>query len=210
MNFFAAFQSEVFRPLVTLLIPGGLAISTWTVALAWTFPGFRQLISRNQTPAAWIILLIITAVGIVIEDVGSRLERQWDNEREESDSKHLENWYTYLRTAFLADPIGRGYIRTVLLRMKFELGLMIGLVIALFGAVPLIRLGVPFRGAVALVVFPISLAVWEYFEAKASHELLARVRQELVKEIRIISEKLPHTFTPATRDSVEPTESKSV
>ena len=36
-NFFSAFTSEVFRPLVTLLNPGAIAISTWFVGLVWQF-----------------------------------------------------------------------------------------------------------------------------------------------------------------------------
>lgn len=48
MNFFAAFQSEIFRPLVTLLIPGALAISSWLFALIWRFPGFKAAIMAHN------------------------------------------------------------------------------------------------------------------------------------------------------------------
>jgi hypothetical protein len=78
MNFFAAFQSEVFRPLVTILIPGGLALSSWMVAILWKFPAVKDLIGRNHTETAWILVLLMTAIGIMIEDWGARVESAWD------------------------------------------------------------------------------------------------------------------------------------
>jgi len=74
MNFFAAFQSEVFRPLVTLLIPGGLGISSWVLVLFWKYPNLHNLVSNNHTEAALILFFVTTAVGIIIEDLGSRFE----------------------------------------------------------------------------------------------------------------------------------------
>jgi hypothetical protein len=48
----------------------------------------------------------------------------WLNSRKEKrDGKQIANWYAYLRTAFGADPIGRRYIRALVLRLKFELGI---------------------------------------------------------------------------------------
>ena len=43
MNLFAAFQSEVFRPLVTLLIPGAFGVSSWVLVLLWKYPHLKEL-----------------------------------------------------------------------------------------------------------------------------------------------------------------------
>ena len=58
-NFFSAFTSEVFRPLVTLLIPGAIAISTWFVGLLWQFPELRSLVYGNHAEAGLVLARII-------------------------------------------------------------------------------------------------------------------------------------------------------
>jgi hypothetical protein len=62
-NFFSAFTSEVFRPLVTLLIPGAIAISTWFVGLLWHFAGLRALVYNNLTETGFIVFLAVTFAG---------------------------------------------------------------------------------------------------------------------------------------------------
>src|SRR6185503_16567252 len=79
MNFFAAFQSEVFRPLVTLLIPGALAISSWLVALCLRFPSLKAAIAAHSAESYVILFLVVTAVGIIIEDFGAKIEIHFDD-----------------------------------------------------------------------------------------------------------------------------------
>jgi hypothetical protein len=71
----AVFQSEVFRPIVTLVVPGFFAISTFAI--------------------------------------GGGSER------------HREDGFDYLRLAFDEEPVGQRYIRTLVLRLKFELGMTV-------------------------------------------------------------------------------------
>ena len=186
MNFFSAFQSEVFRPLVTLLIPGALGISSWTIALLWKYPALKELITQNHTETAWVLVLIVTAVGVVIEDFGARIETAFDSAANKIHTDHLDNWYAYLRTSFVADPIGRRYVRSLVLRLKFELGTVFGSVLAAGGLVWLACLGMKGSTFVTLILFCFILAGWECFEAKATHGALANCRRELLKEIRVV------------------------
>jgi hypothetical protein len=188
MNFFSAFQSEVFKPLVTLLIPGGIAVSTWFVGLLWTHPKLLDLVSRNHTEAGWVLLLVIIGAGVVIEDWGSRVESHFDTKADKATgSAHTQNWFKYLRSAFVADPIGRRYIRTVVLRLKFELGMVFALAISAIGLAWLMFLGLSCRLGIILILLCLAFAAWELFEAKAGHELLAECREELLKKIRVVS-----------------------
>src|SRR5882672_3812996 len=122
-NFFSAFTSEVFRPLVTLLIPGASAISTWFVGLVWQFHDLQTLVHNNHAEVGLVLVLAMTFVGLVIEDMGARVETQWDARTDKRNGSHVDDWYAYLRTAFKADSIGRRYVRTLVLRLKFELGI---------------------------------------------------------------------------------------
>jgi len=191
LNFLSAFQSEVFRPLVTLLIPGALAISSWIVAILWKFPSLRQLSSQNQTPTVWLIVLLTIMVGIIIEDWGTRIETRWDKRADKkTKDEHTKNWCTYLRTSFIADPIGRRYARSIVLRLKFELGVFFASIISVLGLGWLLYLGMQCGVGLTMILLCSSLAAWEYKEAADTHKLLGTVRAELVKEIRIISEDI--------------------
>jgi hypothetical protein len=187
MNFLSAFQSEVFRPLVTLLIPGALATSSWAMVLVWKFPALQVLISRNHTETAWVLFLIITAAGIIIEDWGARVESALDRRaNKRTGGKHYENWYAYLRTAFIADPVGRGYTRSLVMRLKFELGVLFGSLLAGAGIGALLLLGMNRGAGIVLIFLSLGLSAWELKEVTDTHSVLATNRAELLKDIRII------------------------
>jgi hypothetical protein len=185
-NFFSAFTSEVFRPLVTLLIPGAIAISTWFVGFLWRFPDLRRLVSNNPGEAVLLLVLAMTFAGLTLEDMGARVETWLDTNKNKQDGKHLANWYAYLRTAFVADPIGRRYIRTLVLRLKFELGTVFAMSSAGTGVLWLWYLGLNctsvFVTELACVLFGAGL-LWE---AWSTHDTLAKNRANLLEEIRIV------------------------
>ncbi len=190
MNFFAAFQSEVFRPLVTLLIPGGLATSSWLVALCLRFPKLRVSIATHSAESYIILFLAVTATGIILEDLGAKIEIRFDNAaNKRSDDKFDNEWYAYLRTAFVCDPIGRGYLRTLVLRLKFQLGILLGSSVAGVGLLWLLWLGLPLCTGLVLLGMAIAIAAWHYRAAKEVHETLGKVRHELGQEIRIVGGK---------------------
>jgi hypothetical protein len=190
MNFFAAFQSEVFRPLVTLLIPGALAISSWLVALCWRFPKLREAIAAHSTESYLTLFLVVTAVGIIIEDFGAKIEICFDTEaNKKTDDKFDKEWFAYLATAFVADPIGRGYARTLVLRLKFQLGIMLASMVTGVGIGWLLWLGLPWSGAIIMWGIAAAMAKWHYHAAKDVHDALAKVRHELSGDIRIVGSK---------------------
>src|SRR5580692_12197042 len=104
-NFFAAFTSDVFRPLATLLIPGAIAVSTWFIALLWECPTLERLASGNRTETGTILFLIMVFAGMVCEDLGARWEVLLDHWADlRTNKEHDRNWWRYLQTAFKADP----------------------------------------------------------------------------------------------------------
>jgi hypothetical protein len=91
-NFFSAFTSEVFRPLVTLLTPGAIAISTWFVSLLWCFQDLRTLVYNNHAEVGLVLVLAMTFVGLVLEDMGARVETWMDSHRETQRGMQFDNW----------------------------------------------------------------------------------------------------------------------
>lgn len=185
-NFFSAFTSEVFRPLVTLLIPGAIAISTWFIALLWHFEGLRDLVYKNHGETGLVLLLAMICAGLVLEDIGAHVETFLDKRKDKADGKHSDNWNKYLRTAFKADPIGRRYIRALVLRLKFELGTAFAALNAGFGLVWLSYLGLGFRIVFVCGLLCALFAALLLIEACSTHQALADNRANLLGDIRII------------------------
>jgi hypothetical protein len=186
-NFFSAFTSEVFRPIVTLIIPGAIGISTWFVALLLDFPDVKDLVSRNHTESSLVLLLAMIFAGLVLEDAGARWEKLLDDRADKRTGRaHTTQWFEYLRTAYSAEPVGRRYLRTLVLRLKFELGTAFAMVSAGAGAVRLGFLGMSW-GPVAIVeLLCLCFVIWGLWEASKTHQVLSETRTELLKGIKVI------------------------
>ena len=185
-NFFSAFTSEVFRPLVTLLIPGAIAISTWFVGLLWHFHDLRTLVFNNHAEVGMVLVLAMTFAGLVLEDMGARVETLFDSRKERQNGKHHDNWYAYLRTAFKADPIGRRYVRTLVLRLKFELGIAFAMLSAGAGLMWLWSLGLSGRVVTVAELLCVAFTALGFLEGWSTHDTLAKNRANLLEEIRIV------------------------
>jgi hypothetical protein len=186
---FAAFNTDFFRALATLVIPGCIAVSTWSVELILMFDPLRKLVEQNPVERAFVLFIAVIFVGMVIEDIGSRIESWFDKRADRiTHGKHTEEWYDYLRMAFVCEPIGRRYIRTLVTRLKFELGTAVAILIADAGLVALWGDGFS-PGWLTLILLFISLAIATYLglcEAPASHRLLAKARSVMLSEINIV------------------------
>ncbi|MGB6479976.1 MAG: hypothetical protein WBF15_12850 [Candidatus Sulfotelmatobacter sp.] len=192
-NFFSAFTSDVFRPLVTLLIPGAIAISTWFVGLLWQFPDLRSLVYSNHAETGLVLVLAMTFAGLVLEDLGARVESWLDSRKEKQDGKQIANWYAYLRTAFGADPIGRRYIRALVLRLKFELGIAFAMLSSGIGILWLWYVGLSCKAVLVSELICAVFAAWSLWEGCSTHDTLAKNRANLLEEIRIVPPPLNTT-----------------
>jgi hypothetical protein len=186
-NFFSAFTSEVFRPIATLIIPGAIGISTWFVALLWHFAALKRLVSENHTDTAFVTLLAMIFAGLVFEDVGARWEVWLDDRADAKTEKlHSRQWFDYLRSAFVSDPIGRRYLRSLVLRLKFELGVAFAMTSTACGLVWLAFLGLNCRVVLVSELVCALFIAWGLNEANQTHRVLGRTRAELLKDIRVV------------------------
>src|ERR1700733_7814336 len=86
---------------------------------------------RNRcTETTLLLALACIAAGLLVEDIGSRIESRFLDKRlgtQPGFSTHSDEWNQYLRLVFKAEPVGQRYLRAILLRFKFELGTAIAL-----------------------------------------------------------------------------------
>ena len=178
---FSAFSSAVFYPLVAFVFPGLTALSGWYIYLAQQAP-LRALVSRNHTETAFVLMLLAIFTGTVMDDVGMRIESAWlDPKREQrTRGQHSKEWWNYLRKPFAIEPSGRRHLRRLVARLKFELGVPLGFAVTF----PALWLDPAVSSRVAVVTAAIGLCVSLYllFEAAATHEVLGKLRHELLKD----------------------------
>ncbi len=178
---FSAFSAAVFYPLVALVLPGLTAISTWFVYLAQRAP-LRNLVIRNHTETAFVLMLLAIFVGTIIDDLGMRIETAWlDPKRERrTGGGHSQEWWAYLRKPFAVEPSGRRHLRRLVARLKFELGVPVGCVMTM----PAVWLNTAIHPEWALVITALGVCVslYLFFEAAATHEVLGKLRHELLKD----------------------------
>ena len=186
-NFFSAFTNDVFRPLATLLIPGAIGVSTWFIALIWQFPALNDLVKRNHSDASFVLLLATIFAGMVLEDFGARWEVRLDRRADtRTDNEHTKNWWRYLQTAFKSDPIGRRYARTLVLRLKFELGTAFAMISAGLGLIWLAALGLNWSAVVLIGLLCLSSIAWSLTEATETHKVLSKTRAALLAGIHVV------------------------
>ncbi len=131
--------------------------------------------------ATVIFLLVILAVGLTTEEVGSRIEDHFDNALKTCAGyeSHRREWFDYLRLAFNKEPIGHRYLRSLVLRLKFELGMTVATIPFAFGALCL-----PISWVWRFIVFAVSWGpgIYFYIEARSSNKTLSELRREMLKK----------------------------
>lgn len=122
--------------------------------------------------------------GLILENWGSRLETLWDRCLSKN-GDHRQTWDAYLSLKLKDEIVGQRYLRTVLLRMKFELAMVPGLACGMAGFLWLNRVQRfwPFRerwlwigGFIFVVYF-----AWESFD---SAKLMGATRRIVVLAAR--------------------------
>lgn len=195
---FGAFGSEVFRPLMTLLAPGAVSLVPWLIALMQRYPAVYAIVNENRTEAGLSLSFIALMIGMLVEAFGGHLEAKILDPALDraTEGKHLQNWFTYLRVAFRTEPIGANYIRRIILRMRFELGMAGACLIGGFGALAT-NLDLSVSGLIAITALGLSAIL--FWEARNSHGLLSNTRGLLLQGLILLGD--PKKDDPADSES---------
>jgi hypothetical protein len=123
------------------------------------------------------------AAGFVLEDMGARIEAKiWDPLIERDTKCQHDDWYGFLCYAPLTEPVGHRYLRTLTLRLKFELAFGIALVSLWFGSLWLDSLELLWRHNSVVLFSSITLASASYllWESEETARALSDVRHLLL------------------------------
>lgn len=180
MKQFIAALPELFRPLMTLLLPGVIVLIPGTFVSLDSSLKLQLLADSYQIQSSVLFVLFSLTAGEVLEDLGARLEVFYDEylSRKPAYRSHTEDWFRYLSLQFEIEPVGHRYLRTLVLRLKFELSMSIALLITVIQIV-VFRLRWPISLNVTLSV----LGGYLLYESMATHRALSNLRRELLNRL---------------------------
>lgn len=177
------------RVLIQLVMPGLIAIFPYL--LVFTDVEFNALAMQVQsinTLSTLIVILISLIAGIMIENIGSRIEvyyYDWRQKKRHKDYGLI--WTQYLQLSYENEPIGQRYLRNILFRMKFELSMAVALLLmvggfCIYDSVYDILLH-PTVVICAIYILPLCIAAYLIFmEGWSSSKILHNVRVLLVEK----------------------------
>lgn len=168
------------RSLLTILIPGLIAIAPWLLVLV---QHTSATLGFNSYPtlANALIFAAAAVVGSFCEGAGTHLEAQWDKEREATYGVK-ENWWVYLSRKFDKEPVGYRYISRLVTTLYFELSMLFAVPSFLLGSGILASLRFPdFWLLIAIVSLALIVgsAFYLHKQARCTHCVLCDTRREL-------------------------------
>ncbi|MDQ2078531.1 hypothetical protein [Marinimicrobium sp. ABcell2] len=176
------------RTVLVILIPGGIALVSWILLYLLkvdteSADSFYQLYSM---PINLCFFAAVVIIGTIIEGANTHLEVRWDNKREEEYDVE-NNWYAYLSCTPSSEPVAFKYFTRLVTTMYFELGMMWATLSFGLGVASIICTLKPSYYtlySLVTVVFSILLAIYLYFQASTSHEVLCKARKELIGRLK--------------------------
>jgi hypothetical protein len=181
------------RYLLGVLVPGALAVTPW---LALARPYLESTL--NDSLQAILLFAIVSTVGGVLDALSARIEVFWDERGVPSDrSLRGDHWYAYLCRRDDKRAVAYGYISRLVDSMYFELSTMFALLVAALGTACLAYSR--YERVLFLLIVAAALASrFLYLQAKAGHQVLCEVRQELAErnDLGVREHKIPTVWDP--------------
>jgi len=189
MDLPSAFKSEVFRPLATIMVPGAAAVAPFAVLANHYNPSLLAFAEKFPAVHATALILTALAAGMILEDLGGMIEAQlWDRLIEKETRCHASDWHQFLALAPKRDEetVGHRYLRTLTLRLKFELAFGLALVFLWFGLLWLDAVMLLWRHQYVLLLSALTLgasayALWESYRTAWA---LGGVRRIIVANVQ--------------------------
>ena len=122
MDLISGLKSEFFRPLVTLIVPGAISVAPLVLLAQARIAAIGPFWKDHPAAFTAILLTTIVAAGLVLENLGSRIEESiWDPMLKRRNKSFDEEWHEYLQLNTRDEIVAQRYLRSMLTRMKFEL-----------------------------------------------------------------------------------------
>jgi hypothetical protein len=186
MDFVSAFKSEIFRPIVSLVIPGFFAIAPYIIVTGCYVPIVRSFWTEYPSAFVAIVIICILAGGLILENLGTFIEDQWDKKLIKGDTNHNNTWSEYLKLELKDEIIGQRYLRVLLTWMKFELSMTPALLSFWVGLLWVNYLYEVWSciGFVMLSIFIFAVVGYLLNESYKSAKNLAKIRRLIVEAVK--------------------------
>lgn len=210
MDIASSLKSEIFRPLVSLVIPGFISIFPYLFVTRAYYDGLELFWNKSPYPSMATIFIMALTVGLILEDIGSRIECYWDklinnsiehpilcptNSSTKCPLKNTisidDNWNDYLKLELKDEIIGQRYLKTILTRMKFELSMGPALFISASGFLWLNSKTEIMNPYSCFIIFILTNILGSYIlcESFEGVKLLKRVRQIIIEGVKARDKK---------------------
>lgn len=197
-----AVPTTVTRSVLTILVPGLIAVAPWLLALVQhtqaTF-GFDSY----PTLAHLMLFASVIVAGSIFEGVGSLFEVCWDKKLcSEMDVEG--DWYAYLATK--ESLVGHRYISRLVTTLYFELSMMLSVPTFVAGASVLAILrfsSLTWWSLILSAVIAALVAYYFYWQASTTHRVLCITRRELrARSVRLgpLTQGNPETVESSARE----------
>lgn len=181
---------DINRIIIQLFIPGIFAISPFILLFIDRF----KIESQNEGYFSTIIFILSLTVGLLLEDIGSEIESEiWDKFNKKKYPNHETEWIEYLKLKINENDliIAQKYLRTILIRMKFELSLGLALVVMIIG-ISILKHYINFCQSSCqfwwvCVVIPSIIAIYLFYESWHSSKLLIKTRKTILESNSLVN-----------------------
>lgn len=166
------------RSLLTVLIPGLIAIAPWLLMLVQHTQatlGYEEY----SVLANALVFASAAVAGLFFEAQGSRFEVAWDREREEEFAIQ-ENWYVYLSRRFEKEPVAYRYFSRLVTTLYSELAMIFAAPSFFLGGSILASFRFPDSAILFALLGLISAVVsgcYFHRQARCTHKVLCETRQ---------------------------------
>ncbi|MFN0108456.1 MAG: hypothetical protein ACKVZH_06340 [Blastocatellia bacterium] len=188
MDIISGIKSEVIQPLATLVVPGCVAVGPYILVAKHHIPKIVEFWEKYPSAFTVIVLVIVIALGMLLEDIGTYIEsRFWDKRLSKRDPDHDDSWDKYLKLKTKDEYVGQRYLRTILVRMKFELAMVPSTILCCLGLSwvnKIYHVWHWFGGYLFITVVLLAIAGYLFYESRNSAEVLAKTRKKLIQAIQ--------------------------
>jgi len=185
---------DIDRILLQLLIPGIFAGLPFFLIFLNTYPDAMIIFKKSEGMCTTVLFIISITIGLFLEDLGAIIEYRFDKRNiikyKRDENRDTENeWHQYLQlniSSEKCDIVAQRYVRSILIRMKFELSFCVSLIIMSIGLL-ILNLQISFIDSwfifiILCILLPLVLSTYLLWEIRNSTRLLIKVRKLILEK----------------------------
>lgn len=178
---------DIDRIILQLLIPGIFAVLPYFLIFINAYDEAKCYFKASEGICTTVLFILSISVGLVLEDIGSLIEFNiWDKINIKKYPKHNEEWERYLKLDLPVntDLIAQRYLRTVLIRMKFELSFGVALILMMIGLI-ILNYQIQFISSkitfiIVCIAIPFIISYYILWKSWNSSKLLIKTRKKIL------------------------------